>query len=88
MEETESLGLKRPGHPPDSRDTAPTGFLPFGEVKRRPKGTFHTSVDDVEMAIRSFPDPVRAKMLKRVFEEWIARCRTLSVSDGNCLARE
>jgi hypothetical protein len=45
-------------------------------------------MDDLEMIIRSILDLHSSKVLKGVFEDSIASCPTLSISDGNRLARE
>jgi hypothetical protein len=67
---------------------APSDFFLFGESKRQLKGESYTSVNDLEIAIRSILHQVPAKVLKCVFDDWIAKCRALSASDGRQLATE
>jgi hypothetical protein len=88
MAEAELLRFKRLAHPPYSPDIAPSDFFCFGEVKWWPKGESDTSVDELDTANRSIHEPLPGKMLERVSEDWVAGCRALPVSDGNCLARK
>jgi hypothetical protein len=80
--------LKRLVCPPYPLDIPPSDLFLFGEVKPQRKRQPYTSVDELEMAIRSSLDPHGARIVKRIFEDWIAGSRAISVSDEKSITGE
>jgi hypothetical protein len=74
--------LKRLVGPPYPLSIPPSDLFLFGEGKPQRKRQSYTSGDDLEMVVRSSLDPLGARIVKRIFKDWIGGSRAISVSDG------